>query len=285
MAEIKRVANVAQVKRWNGEGGQYWIANRERHLAEHRRLTPHLFSAASIAPGERILDVGCGCSETTIAAARAAGGAEPAAHGFAVGLDLSTPMLAVARHLAMQARVDNVSFMQGDAQACPLRADSCDVMISSFGVMFFEDPAAAFASIARTVCSSGRLAFLCWQDDMENELLAIPLRAFADYAQLPSTVGDLFVDPQQITSLLSASGWRDIEIDDINEPAWVGADVAEVMTYVRGMPTIRALAASLLDDALAERAFAALADQYSRRQLPGGVWVQAAAWLVTARRV
>jgi ubiquinone/menaquinone biosynthesis C-methylase UbiE len=285
VAEQRNVPNVAQVKRWNGESGQYWIDNRERHQAEHERLTPHLFNAVGISPGERILDIGCGCGETTIAAARAAGGPVPGSGGFAVGLDLSAPMLEVARRLATQARVPNVSFLRGDAQACPLRERSCDAVISSFGIMFFDDPAAAFTSIARSVCPTGRLAFLCWQPEVHNELLAIPLRAFRDHAQLVSpAVGDLFFDPHRVTGLLATTGWRDIQIDAVSELAWVGADVPEVMTYVRGMPTIRALAASLDDKALVERVFAALAGEYAGRQHDDGVWVQAAAWLVTARR-
>ena len=74
VTEAGRSANAAQVRRWNGESGRYWIAHRERHLARHQSLIPHLFGAAAIAPGERVLDVGCGCGVTTIMAARVAGG-------------------------------------------------------------------------------------------------------------------------------------------------------------------------------------------------------------------
>jgi len=285
VAEVSRASNAAQAQRWNGESGRYWIANRKRHLAEHQHLVPHLFSAAGISLGEHVLDIGCGCGETTVAAARAAGGAEAGPGGFAIGLDLSRPMLAVARRLVMQTEVPNIGFVQGDAQTCPLRQGSCNVMISSFGVMFFKDPATAFTRIANTICRGGRLAFLCWQHDTCNELLAIPLHAFSAHTQLPNpTVSDLFVDPQQVTKLLSITGWKNIEIHAVNESAWMGSDVADVMSYVRGMPTIRALVGRLRDEATAERAFATIAEQYAGRQRPDGVWVRAAAWLVTANR-
>src|ERR1700740_3082905 len=91
-AEPSQAANAAQAQRWNGASGQYWIAHRERHLAEHQHLTPHLLRAAGISPGERVIDVGCGCGDMTIAAARAATG-NGAESGGAVGLDLSAPML------------------------------------------------------------------------------------------------------------------------------------------------------------------------------------------------
>jgi len=296
MAEVSRAANAAQVQRWNGESGRYWIAHRERHLASHRHLLPHLFGAAGISPGERVLDVGCGCGATTIVAARAAGGTAgagprarlprgPGSRGGAVGLDLSGPMLEVARRLARQDGVANAGFVRGDAQACPLRRESYDVMISNFGVMFFDDPAAAFASMATALRRRGRLAFLCWQHDMHNELFAIPLRAFGAHVRLPGpAVGDLFMDPRQVRGLLSGTGWEGIQITPVSEPAWMGSDVADVMSFVRGMPMIRNLAAGLGDEALTERVLAIIAEQYATRQRPDGVWVRAAAWLVTAHR-
>ena len=210
---------------------------------------------------------------------------QPGWAGSAVGLDLSAPMLAVARRLAAQAGAANAGFVRGDAQACPLRRSSCDVLISNFGVMFFDDPRAAFASLAAVLRPHGRLAFLCWQDNTQNEVFAIPLRAFGAHAQLPGpSAGDLFVDPRQITELLSGTGWQDVRIGSVTEPAWIGSDVDDVMRYVRGMPMIRNLTASLNDSVLSERVLAAVAEQYGAHQRRDGIWVDAAAWLVTARR-
>ena len=290
MAESSPAANAAQAQRWNGASGLHWIEHRERHLAEQQRLTPHLFRAAQISPGERVLDVGCGCGSTTIAAARAAqdsGGTRTRGlSGSAVGLDLSAPMLKVARQIAAQASTASARFIRGDAQTCPLRANSCDVVISNFGVMFFEDPQVAFGSIAAVVRRNGRLAFLSWQDDSQNEVFAIPLRAFEAYVRLPgSPTGDLFVDPRRITELLSRTGWRDVRIIPVTEPAWIGSDVDDVMRYIRGMPMIRNLIADLDDQVLAERVLADVAEEYAARQGSDGVWVRAAAWLVTARRI
>src|SRR5438477_4291184 len=156
-------------------------------------------------------------------------------------------------------------------------------MISSFGIMFFDNATAAFTSLAAVLRRRGRLAFLCWQHDMHNELFAIPLRAFAAHTRLPGpAVGELFTDPRRVTELLSGTGWEGIRVDAVNEPAWMGSDVADVMSYVRGMPTTRNLAANLGHEALAERVLAVIAEQYAARQCPGGVWVRAAAGLVPA---
>lgn len=222
-----------------------------------------------------MLDVGCGCGATTIAAAQAtrgmAGAGPPArlsgrgASGSAVGLDLPGPMLDVARSLATQAGVANARFVRGDAQICPLRREAYDVMISSFGVMFFDKPGVAFASMAGSLRRRGRLAFLCWQHDMHNELFAIPLRAFGAHTRLPGPpVGELFTDPRQVTALLSSTGWGDTQIDAVSEPAWMGSDVADVMRYVRGMPMIRNLTAELGNQALTQRVLAVIAEQLRR---------------------
>jgi SAM-dependent methyltransferase len=278
--------NAAQAERWNGDSGRHWIVHRERHAAGHERLIPHLLRAAGISPGDRVLDVGCGCGETTIAAARAAG--DPAAahpDGSALGLDLSAPMLEIARRLAAEAGITNIGFAQGDAQVYPLPPGFYDVVVSSFGVMFFDDPAAAFGNIVGALRPGGRLAFLCWQDDAHNELFAIPLRALARQAGQPVPADDdMFTDPRQVTDLLSGAGCTDIQVDAVTEPAWLGTDVADVMAYVRDMRRVRTLTAELGDEALAERALATMADEYATRQRPDGVWVDAAAWVVSARR-
>jgi len=278
LSEKSQAASQSQMERWNGELARFWIEHRERHIEVHESLVPHLFRGAAIATGNRVLDVGCGCGDTTIRAARTA------RDGYVVGLDLSVPMLDVARHLAGQAGVANVRFVRGDAQSCPLRQGSCDVVISSFGIMFFEDPTEAFVSIASVLRPHGRLAFLCWQDEKENEFESIPLRALDAYTTRPSQPScDQFYDPKKITKLLSGAGMEGIQIENITGRAWLGRDVPDVMNYVGGTPAIRNLRPDL-DEVTFQQVLTTIADQYSARQDPGGVWIHAAAWLVTARR-
>ena len=284
---MNRAVNAEQAERWNGASGHYWIRHLDRHMTEHQNLTPHLFGAAGIAPGERVLDVGCGCGQTTIAAAKSVSGGPGT--GAALGVDLSAPMLDVARGLACRDGVVNVAFAQADAQASPLRPGSCDVVISKFGVMFFADPGAAFAALAAATRRGGRLAFLCWQDDVHNEVFGIISRAVAAHVPAVAAAGaaptaGLFEDPRRITGLLSGHGWGDVQVTAVTEPARIGSDLDDVMAYVRHMPRVRNLLAGLDDPALAGPVLGTVAAQYAKRQRAGGVWVRAAAWLVTANR-
>jgi ubiquinone/menaquinone biosynthesis C-methylase UbiE len=251
--------NQEQALRWSGESGRRWIAQRERHAAVRKRLLPHLWRAAALKPGDTVLDVGCGCGETTLAAAAQA--------RRAVGLDISEPLLEVAR--ASADGVSNVEFLHGDAQVYPLEAAGFDAVISSFGVMFFDDPDQAFANFFAALRPGGHLAFLCWQEAMRNEVFSIPLRAMG------STSEDPFHDPEFIRKLLRHTGFIGAEIEALHEPARIGSDVADVLEYQSQTQLARDA-----DDA----ALAAMAIEYAARERHGGVWVEAAAWRVSARR-
>lgn len=270
------MANEEQQRRWNGETAARWLAHRDRHAAVRERLLPHLWRAAAIEPAEKILDIGCGCGDTTLAAARHAGHT-----GEATGVDISTPLLDQARRAAARTPVTNACFVQADAQVHPLPPAHYDIAISSFGVMFFDDPVAAFANIRRALRPGGRIAFLCWQNHLSNEVFAIPLRAFTANHHGLDDLDDTFTDPARIRAILTEAGYTGTRIDEVHEPARLGADVADVMAYVRGTSQVRGLLARL-DDALAERVLATTADAFTNRQRPDGVWVEAAAYLVTA---
>ena len=265
---------------------RHWLAHRERHLTERQRILPHLFHGAGISAGDRVLDIGCGCGETTILAAQAAFGSPVAfQQGSALGLDLSHSMLEVGRRLANEANVTNVRFARCDAEIYSLYSATYDVVISSFGVMFFNNPARAFGNFANALRPGGRLAFLCWQSDLSDEMSAIPLRAFMAHTRLRVVTDNaLFDDPERIVDLLSSVGYVDIRVEAINEQAWMGSDVADVMTYICGTPKIRKLLSALPTQELRTRVLEAMADDYAKCQRFDGVWVSAAARMVTAMR-
>lgn len=267
---------MAELERWNGDTARRWIAHRERLAALRRHLTPRLFEAAAIAPGDRVLDVGCGCGETTVAAARLA--------GHVRGIDLSAPMLEVAHRLATGAGVSNVELIRADAQRHPLPPAGHDVVLSSFGVMFFDDPLAAFRNLRATLRPDGRLAFLCWQAADRTEVFSIPLRAFSTgTGRTPPVDPDPFADPEWVTDLLTRAGFGDVRPTALRVPAWIGSDPTDARDYARGSSRCRALLDSLDDPRQVEAVLAGMTGEYAARHRPDGVWVEAAAWLVTAR--
>jgi len=150
---------------WGGEPGAFWAANDLRYDTMLAPLTTHLLDAAALTPADRVLDIGCGCGNTSRLAARQA--------ADVLGADLSHAMLARARQRTEEAGLTNVRFVHADAQTTPF--EPVDVVMSQLGVMFFEDPAAAFANLRR---AGGRLAFLCWQRPELNEKRMLLREAF-----------------------------------------------------------------------------------------------------------
>src|SRR5258708_26419312 len=205
-----KTANQDQVEHWNdSEETGDWVTYQERY---DRMLEPFaglMLDAAALSPGEQVLDVGCGCGATTLAAARAV------APGAVTGIDLSAAMLARARENAAKASLVNASFEQADAQVHQFGA-SYDRVISRLGVMFFADPVAAFANLLAATRPGGRLAFACWQPLADNEWLLVPLAALAEHAPLPDPdepgAPGMFSlsGTDRLHQVLSDAGWRAI---------------------------------------------------------------------------
>ena len=162
-------ANAEQIEYWNGAVGECWAAFQPVLDKALSAISDTALAFAAAKPGERVLDVGCGTGTTTYALAKTVGPG-----GDVTGVDISRPMLAVAR-----SRGVGVNFREADA-ATHLFHPTHDLVFSRFGVMFFADPAAAFANIRKAIAPHGRLAFVCWRDMKEKSLGVRPYcrRAF-----------------------------------------------------------------------------------------------------------
>ena len=109
-------ANAEQAEGWNGATGRHFIEQHDHGVQMRGRLTARLLAAARIQDGERVLDVGCGCGDVTIRAARAAG------RGHVLGADFSRIQVAEARRLAACAGVANARFEVTDVQVYPFKS-------------------------------------------------------------------------------------------------------------------------------------------------------------------
>jgi SAM-dependent methyltransferase len=165
-----KAADPATPEYWNGEGGRRWLAHMDQTERLLEPLTASLYEAAAVVAGEAVLDVGCGGGATSREFARRAGPA-----GRVTGVDVSAPILAVARERSRQ--LPNLAFETADAGTAAAPARRYDVLASRFGVMFFADPVAAFANLRRWIAPGGRLAFLCWQSLDRNPWMAVPASA------------------------------------------------------------------------------------------------------------
>ena len=272
--------NAEQAEDWNGASGRHFIEQRERHERMRGRLTARLLAAAQIQDGENVLDIGCGCGDTTILAARATGS------GHALGADFSRIQVAEARRLAAAAGVANARFEVADVQVHPFQAGSFDVVLSTFGVMFFDDPAAAFANLRKALRRGGRLAFLCWRTRDENPFFTIGFAEAAAVLGLREMPGPdaafSLAGTGRAGALLSGAGFGGIEFAKADEPMLIGRDVNDVLEYERTFPSASEVLTGL-SPAQAAELTRQVRDRLVAYASPGGVTMPGAAWLVTAQ--
>jgi SAM-dependent methyltransferase len=248
--------------------------------AELRAHHDHLRAAYGISAGDEVLDIGCGTGLTTREAARAA------APGRVLGVDVSERMLERARQLTGAERLDNVRYELGDAEVHSFEPAAFDVAISRFGVMFFSDPAAAFANIASALRPEARLVLLVWQQHEHNEWARAIDAALGDAAQAPQPGADPFSlgDAQATAGILETAGFEGMRFEDVHEPVLYGHDLGAALAFVRGFQNTSTALAGMSDGEAAravERLRAWLAANYSDEH---GVILDSRSWLITARR-
>jgi SAM-dependent methyltransferase len=275
-------ANDDQARFWNGAGGASWIDLQELMDRQLAPLGQAVIDHLAVAPGERVLDVGCGCGATTHALGERTGPT-----GSVLGVDISEPMLEAARRHA----APHVSFLAADAQTADLGEGRFDAVASRFGVMFFADPVAAFANLARATRRGGRLAFVCWQSPRLNEwasgIGAVGNAVLGPLPPLdPRAPGPFaFADRDDVRGIVRDAGWAGVVVDDLRRSMQVfGTDRIELA--MEGALRVGGLSRRMADATEEQRGElrAAVRRFLLDRWTPSGWFCDGVCWLVTATR-
>lgn len=276
--------NAEQSEYWNNISGSKWVDLQEVLDAQIGPLGIAAMDRARIARGESILDIGCGCGDSSLELATRVGG-----DGSVSGFDLSAVMLARARERAEERGLTNVRFVRADAQTHAFDRSTYDVLFSRFGVMFFADPVAAFSNLRRALIPGGRLAFVCWQELKLNPWMLVPVLAMAKHVEMPpppepGTPGPFaFADAERVHGILTRAGFADIAIDGEERSLTLagGADIDRAVDLVLQLgPAGRLLAGA--DDAVRARARVSVREALEPHATPTGVSLDCASFVVTA---
>jgi SAM-dependent methyltransferase len=280
-------ANREQKTYWNEQAGPIWVSQQEQL---DRQIGPHgerAIARLAPAPGERVLDLGCGCGASSLELAR-----RVAPGGRVLGLDLSEPMLARAHERARAAGLANLDFRSADVQSASLEAGAFDAAFSRFGVMFFADPVAAFRNVLGALRAGGRLVFACWRPVKENAWVLVPMAAAAPLLTLPPPPPEgapgpfAFGDAARVRSILEAAGFQAIAIEPVDlimTPG--GGDPEEAADTILNVgPLASALREMNAGASLRDQVRAAVRNAFEPHRRDGRVELGSAIWLVEARR-
>lgn len=276
------IVNADQAAAWDGHEGDVWTEHADRYDRASRRVWSRFVDANLIGEADRVLDVGCGTGGPTRDVARVA------SDGEVTGVDLSTRMLELARKRSADEGLDNVTFVRADAQVFPFERETLDVVMSSFGTMFFNDPVAAYTNIGRGLRPNGTLALLAWRTLPENEWLMALRAALALGRELPAPPPDAptpfsLADPDRVGRILGAAGFDEVALRPIDEAIDLGTDASDALEFAKTMGIVEGLTDGLDADERAE-GMSNLAGLFREHETADGVLIGSAAWLITARR-
>ncbi|KAB2670004.1 SAM-dependent methyltransferase [Ochrobactrum sp. RC6B] len=277
----------SQIADWKGQGGERWVAYQARLDAMMAAFGQAAIEAAAPVAGERVLDIGCGAGASCLDLANCVG-----AGGYVLGVDISEPLIERARTLAPQDAP--TIFQVADASSDVLPESAFDILFSRFGMMFFDDPAAAFTHMRGALRPGGRVTFVCWRSMAENDWVRLPLGAIKDIIPKmtppgPETPGPFsFGDQRRVARILAAAGFIDVSIAPFDaaipfgkgETRDAALDDAVNMTLDVG-PLARALADQ--PDDIRARASAAVRIAFASCPGERSVMINGATWIVTAR--
>jgi SAM-dependent methyltransferase len=273
-------SNAAQIDYWNATAGETWA---QLHEPLDRQIEPLGLAAMDVLEpekGEHIIDIGCGCGQTSLALAVRAGPT-----GSVVGVDISKPMLEVALRRRRRDPDLLVAFRSLDAQTGDLGHGLFDAAFSRFGVMFFSDPVAAFANIRASLKPGGRLGFVCWRPLRENLWMQAPLQAalpFIPPVAPPDPIAPgpfAFADGSRVRSMLADAGFGSVTIKPFDANIG-GADVEQTLRLAL---RVGPLGAALREHPeFASNVADAVRDVLSKYVTPSGVLMPAAVWIVLA---
>jgi ubiquinone/menaquinone biosynthesis C-methylase UbiE len=285
MTSAQTTSNAQQVEYWNSSAAQTWVRLQTRLDQLFHPLTQVALESAALQPGERAIDVGCGCGATVLELARRVG-----SDGQVLGIDISEPMLDLARRRAAEAGHTQVTLVRADMSAYAFAPHECDLAFSRFGVMFFADPVAAFANLRGALKPSGRLVFVCFRSLSENAWVREPLSAVKHLLPPspppgPEEPGQFaFADPDRVRRILGEAGFHDVSFTR-HDPVMQLAGPGDAEQAAELSSQIGPIARSLIGapETLRTAVRDALAAAFRRHDGPDGIALAGANWIVRAK--
>jgi len=202
---------------WNSPATRPWAEQHERQDRALAGLATALLELAAAQPGERALDIGCGAGTTVLALA-----AQVGSSGYVLGADISDQSAARARERIATAGLGQAEVICADVATHAFAGGSFDLAFSRLGVMFFEDPTAAFANVRRAMKPEGRVALAVFRTPRENPWPNAPLEAVRHLLPPMTTPSPdepgmfSWADPASVRRILERAGFRETSLTPVD---------------------------------------------------------------------
>ncbi|MDY0057526.1 MAG: class I SAM-dependent methyltransferase [Methyloversatilis sp.] len=269
-----------QAALWNGPAGDAWVQAQPLLDALFAPFSERLVELARAMSACSVIDIGCGTGATTLALAEALGSG-----AYSLGVDVSAPMIAAARARA-QASASAARFVCADAARHAFAPGAADLIVSRFGVMFFERPVDAFAHLRAALRSGGALHAIAWRGSDDNAFMTTAERAAAPLlpglpARRPGAPGQFaFADRAFAYEVLARSGWQDIDVRPLDVDCALPASELERYFTLLGPVGV---ALRQVDADTRARVIERLHDAFRPYQAGDVVRFTAACWMMSAR--
>lgn len=206
-------------------------------------LSARMLDLAGLAPGMRVLDLATGRGEPAVAAARRVG-----PDGRVLGVDVSAPMLAMARERALREGVANLDLLAMDAAAPEgIPGGAFDAALARWGLMYMDSPVAALANAGRALTPGGALVAAVWAEPERVPYVSLPRRLLERRMALPPVDPDApgtfyYADPERLPRDLRRAGFRVEHVEDVETPVMEAETAAEVVAWTLAFGMARLLA-------------------------------------------
>ena len=276
--------NLDQISDWNGAVGRQWAALQLDLDAMIKPFGDAALVVAAAKPGQGVIDIGCGCGDTSIALALEVGQL-----GSVLGIDVSLPMLEVARVRAATAQLPNLDFSHADASTAELPA-GIDLLYSRFGVMFINQQASALRHMRKALVSGGRIVFACWRTPRDNPWAMAPLVAARKVLNITPEPADpfapgpfAFADEVRLHQILVDAGFEHVAIERFDAEVVLGKSVHAAAESSTRIGPVARLLRELGDQHLPVVVDAVKSAFEASANLDGRVIMKVSTWIVSAR--
>ena len=281
MSELT-IANQEQREFWSDIKGDLWVTLQPRIDTMLATFGDKALDTLNPQSGERILEIGCGTGTTTLAL-----GEQVGASGEILAADLSRPMLNKAIERANVSAEHPITFVEADAQVHSFPTATFDAVYSRFGVMFFDDPIAAFRNIRKAVRPGGRMAYVCWADRKANPWIRIPAGAAKAFLDLPAPPPDdapgqfSMENEHRVQQILHDAGWSDIGLERFTVDGSIGSNAADAASFITKMGPMSEPFA-LADSDTQNKTLQVIEEALTPYSNDSGVTLEFSTWIVSA---